>query len=191
MKNDMNRRSVIMAAVMLLLRILPAGGQTVALSTDLVEYLNFATLNIEASYPVSRHWSVNAGVKYNPFTFDLGKGKENARNRQQCYAVGARFWPWHVFSGWWMAGKVQYQEYNHGGIISARTSEGDRFGAGLSGGYSYMLGKNLNVEFGLGIWGGLDRYAVYSCPVCGLTESAGQKFFVLPSEILIALSYVF
>lgn len=165
--------------------------QNVSISTDLVSYLNFATMNVEASYPISRCWSVNAGVRYNPFTFDLGEGKEDARNKQKTFAAGVRFWPWHVFSGWWLAGKLQYQEYNHGGIVSRKTTEGDRYGFGVSGGYAYMLGKHLNLEFGLGVWGGFDKYAVYSCPVCGLTESSGQKFFFLPSEVLVALSYVF
>lgn len=74
--------------------------QKAALATDLVSYVNFVTLNAEVSYPVARHWSVNAGFRYNPFTFNLGEGKEDVRNKQQSYSAGVRFWPWNVFSGW-------------------------------------------------------------------------------------------
>lgn len=179
------------SAMLFLTPLNDADAQKASLSTDLVGYLDFVTMNLEASYPIARKWSINAGVRYNPFTFNLGNGREDARNKQKSYAAGVRFWPWHVFSGWWLAGKLQYQEYNRGGILSQKTTEGDRFGAGLSGGYAYMIGKHFNVEFGLGFWGGFDKFTTYSCPVCGLTEAAGQRFFVLPSEVLVALSYVF
>ena len=92
---------------------------------------------------------------------------------------------------WWLAGKVQYQEYNSGGLVSRKTYEGDRYGAGFSGGYSYMVGKHFNIDFGLGFWSGMDVYKKYSCPVCGVTEDTGSKFFFLPSDVIIALSYVF
>ena len=86
---------------------------------------------------------------------------------------------------------MQYQEYNRGGIRSERTEEGDRFGAGLSGGYSYMLLPNLNLDVGIGFWGGWGRYTAYSCPVCGLTLEQGSKMFFLPNDIIFAFSYVF
>lgn len=168
-----------------------ARAQKASLSTDLIGYVNFVTMNVEASYPVARHWSVQAGLRYNPFTFNLGDGHENARNKQQSYAVGVRYWPWNVYSGWWMSGKMQYQEYNTGGIFSRKTREGDRYGIGVSGGYSHMVGKHFNIDFGVGLWGGWDKFSVYSCPVCGLTEDSGSKMFILPSDIIVALSYVF
>ena len=96
-----------------------------------------------------------------------------------------------MFSGWWLGGKVQYQEYNRGGIRSAGTEEGDRYGAGLSAGFSYMLHPHLNVSVGAGLWAGYQRYVAYSCPVCGMTEEAGEKTFLLPNDLLLSLSYVF
>ena len=107
------------------------------------------------------------------------------------FAAGARFWPWHVYSGWWLGAKAQYQEYNRGGIRSALTEEGDRVGAGLSAGYSYMLLPHLNLDFGLGVWGGYAWYTSYACPVCGLTTDRGGKGFILPSDLLLSLTYVF
>ena len=168
----MRRILFFVAAAMAFLCGLPdMNAQKASLSTDLLGYANF--------------------VKYNPFTFDLGEGKEDARNRQQTYLAGVRWWPWNVYSGWWLGGKMQYQEYNTGGIFSRKTREGDRYGAGVAGGYSYMLGRHLNLDFGIGLWGGMDRYSVYECPVCGVTSSSGAKFFILPSDIMVALSYVF
>ena len=102
-----------------------------------------------------------------------------------------RYWPWHIYSGWWLAGRARYQEYNRGGIRSPETREGERYGAGMAGGYTYMLTPWLNLEVGLGVWGGLDRYVLYECPVCGLTLEKGRKMFLLPDELLVALSLVF
>ena len=66
-----------------------AKAQNIALSTNVAGYAFLGTMNMEASYGVAQHWSLNAGVKYNPFTF----GQEETRilARQQTYALGARF----------------------------------------------------------------------------------------------------
>ena len=100
-------------------------------------------------------------------------------------------WPWHTMSGWWFAGKLRYQEYCYGGIFSEEAEEGDRVGAGLYAGYTYMLTRHLNLEFGAGFWSGMALYRRYSCPVCGLTVGAGRKYFLLPDDIMISLAYVF
>ena len=162
-----------------------------AVSTNLAGYASLGTLNAELAYSFARRWTVNAGVKYNPWTFRASGSGRQFQNRQQSYCAGARFWPWHVYSGWWIAGKLQYQEYNTGGIISRRTEEGDRVGAGLTAGYTYMLHPNLNIEFGIGLWAGVKWYVEYACPACGLTLSSGRKGFILPNHLLISISYVF
>ncbi len=163
--------------------------QNFALSTNLVEYANFGTLNIEASYAVAQHWSLNASAKYNPFIYNTG---ESAMvQKQRSLSTGARFWPWHIFSGWWLSGMVKYQEYNSGGIVSPLTTEGDRFGAGIGGGYTYMLSPHLNFEFGATLWSGYDSYTVYQCPVCGRVTDKGGKIFLLPSDIMLGISYIF
>ena len=166
-----------------------AGAQKVAVSTNVIGYLNLGTMNIEASYALAQHWSVNAGAKYNPFVF----GDEDAvvQSKQRLYALGTRYWPWHIYSGWWLAGKVQYQEFNQGSSTAAYTSEGDRFGSGLTGGYSYMLNPHLNVEFGIGVWAGYEDYVRYACPRCGRILEQGSRFFVLPNDVLLTFAYIF
>ena len=83
------------------------------------------------------------------------------------------------------------QEYNYGGITSRATREGDRVGAGVYAGYTYMLGPHFNLEFGLGAWAGVDWYDIYSCQVCGLTVDSGNGLFVLPDDIMVSVVYVF
>ena len=167
----------------------PAHAQKLAVSTNALDYADFGTLNAEVSYSLSRHWGLTAGVRYNPFMYTSDGHELSAR--QRAFSAGTRYWPWHVFSGWWFSGKVQYQEYNRGGITSLQTREGDRYGVGAGAGYTYMLTPHLNIEFGLGGWLGLDVFTEYDCPVCGITQASGHRFFILPNDLLIALSYVF
>lgn len=161
-----------------------------SISTNLLGYAEFGTLNLDASYAVSRRWNITAGVRYNPFTFRQGTS-EQFQYRQRSFSVGARLWPWHTWSGWWFAAKLRYQEYNYGGIISEQSEEGDRWGGGLYTGYTYMLAPWLNIEFGAGFWTGAGKFVKYSCPSCGVTEKMGNKFFFLPDDFVISLVYVF
>ena len=58
---------IVLAALPALWNVL--GAQNVALSTNLAGYAFLGTMNVEASYALAQHWSVNAGMRYNPFTF--------------------------------------------------------------------------------------------------------------------------
>ena len=186
--SDMKRIGV--AVIILLVSSTVVFSQEFSLSTNLVGYANLGTMNAEFSYAATRHISVNASVKYNPFTFHKGTSRQ-FQSRQQSYAAGIRWWPWHSLSGWWVAAKLQYQEYNAGGILSCRTEEGDRAGVGLTVGYTYMLHPHVNMEFGLGGWAGCKWYTVYSCPKCGIKEENGRKAFILPNDLIVSIAYVF
>lgn len=187
MKTGMKYIGVLL--VLLLASRFDAAAQKWSLSTNAVDYLCLATLNIEASYAPAQHWSITATAKYNPFTWHNRNGQFQAK--QQCYSVGTRYWPWHCYSGWWVALKVQYQEYGMGGIVSRRTEEGDRVGAGIAAGYTYMLHPHWNLDFGVGMWAGRKWYSAYSCPRCGMLLEKGSKGFVLPNDLTIAVCYVF
>lgn len=179
----------LMVLVLAMALCLPAAAQEASVATNLADYLNFGTLNMEASYGFARHWSADAVVKYNPFTFGSDQGE--MQNRQRSVSAGVRYWPWHIFSGWWIAGNLRCQEYNIGGITSDRTAEGDRIGSGIQGGYSYMITQHLNLNIGAGAWAGKDIYTVYACPRCGRIVEQGSKFFFLPSDIILSLAYIF
>ena len=184
-------RSLLLSIVLLCFAAFHSAAQQMSVSTNLIDYACLGTLNAEASFSVSQHWSVTAGVKYNPFTYRKDDPQRQFQYRQQSYAIGARFWPWHSFSGWWLAAKAKYQEYNYGGIISPEAEEGDRAGVGLYAGYTHMISRHFNIEFGLGAWSGMGWYRRYSCPSCGLTVDDGRKWFLLPDDVMISFAYVF
>ena len=185
-----------------------AMAQTWAVAVNTADMAELGTIGVEGSAAVSQHWSIHAGVKFNPWTFakkDTFNGlfsepnPDQKQNRKQTYAVGARWWPWNVYSGWWVGGKAQYQEYNRGGMrwpIDGRTDptfaeEGDAFGAALAGGYSLMLKEHWNLDFGFGLWGGWTKYTTYACPSCGQVVDEGQKWFILPNELILSFVYIF
>ena len=158
-----------------------AAGQELSLSTNMVDYVRTGGVNFEAAYGFSRHWSLGAGMKYD------GRGDE----KQQLYSVGGRFWPWHIYSGWWLGAKLQYQEFSSAERVTRITSEGDRLGASVGAGYSRMIGRHVNIDLGLGFWYGAGTYVRYSCPSCGSILASGEQAFLLPNDLLLAVSYIF
>ena len=198
MRSDINRGPIrsgmtrwigLAAGLLCLAGCVPAFAQRYAVSTNLVQYANYGTLNGEGSMAVARHGTLGLAVRYNPFSYTKKDGP--VQNKQRALALSYRWWPWHVYSGWWLGPRAQFQEYNAGGMRSAETREGRRVGVAVQGGYSYMIGPHLDLEFGLGVWAGRDRYTTYECPVCGLTTGEGKKAFLLPDDVVIALTYIF
>lgn len=170
-----------------------ASAQKVAVGTNLISYANFLTTNVEASYAIAKNWNVYVQGKYNPWTFKENQPpKEHMQNRQLTFAVGARYYPWHVYTGWWASAGAQYTKYNTGGIIRTRTWEGEVYGVTLGAGYSWLLTRSLNLDFGFGLMVGPNRFRTYSCPACGRIEEMDKKeIYVGPNELIVKLSYLF
>ena len=185
----MNRRIILI--VLLSIAPLLCSAQKWSVATNAADWLAFGTVNANASVAAARHLTVNAEARYNPWTFNANDPSTQLQYRHQTYALGVRWWPWYVYSGWWMGFQGQYQEYNRGGIVSRETEEGDAFGLVVSGGYTMMLHEHLNLEFGAALWGGYTLYTAYSCPKCGRVTDSGSKWFILPSSIIASLVWVF
>ena len=193
-------KKLVLVVILLTLGAVAATAQTWAVAVNTADAVELGTLGIEGSAAVGHHWSIHAGAKVNPWTFgrrDTNNGMfsepnpDQKQNRKQVYAVGARWWPWNVYSGWWAGAKGQYQEFNRGGVLTETSQEGDAFGAGFAGGYSLMLKEHWNLDFGLGFWTGWMKYTTYACPSCGKVVDEGQKWFILPNEAILSLVYIF
>ena len=118
-------RTKILITLILSLMPLICSAQKWSMSTNLVDYVMLGTINAEGAVACSRHITADASVRINPWTFHKGDPSKQMQNRHQTYAAGIRYWPWHIYSGWWISAMAQYQEYNHGGIISPKTEEGE------------------------------------------------------------------
>lgn len=164
--------------------------QRFSVGINAVDCLSLGTLNLEASAAVARTVSIHAGTELNPWTYNASDSEKQLQLRQNSYWAGARWWPWHIYSGWWFGADARYTVYNTGGIVGRETEEGDAWGGGLYGGYAVMLSGRWNLDLGTGIWGGRKDYTVYACPRCGVKTEDGVKLFFLP-DVRIALQYIF
>lgn len=163
-----------------------------ALSTDVVDWANFGTINMEAGFSVHQHFSVQAGAKYNPWTFKTHKLGLPLYNKQTTAYAGFRYWPWYVFSGWWVGAQMQYKGYSETGIWRHALDTGKAFGGGLSFGYTLMLTENLNLEFGAGVWAGRRfDHTLYCCPECMKVRESGPGNFVALNDVSLSIMYVF
>ena len=161
-----------------------------SIGTNLLDYADFLTVNAEAGMSVDRHWSVGMKARYHPFHFCRSSG-DRIQNKTLTISAGARYWPFFTYSGFFYGAKIQWDRYNTGGILSPSTIEGDAWGAGLHFGYALMLGRHINIEFGLGLWTGWASYREYSSPVCGKRTGCGSGMFIAPDDIAINIIYIF
>lgn len=187
----MKTRIIILVSSLILFISQAADAQNISVGTNFMDWANFGTINIEVGMGVSQHVSIIAGGHYNPWEFKTSKGYR-LHNQQATAYAGIRYWPWHVFSGWWIGGKLQYSDFSRTGVWRPALQEGKSIGAGISFGYTFMISKNLNLEFGGGIWGGRHlKYTVYECPECMRVRESGARNFIYPDEVSVSLIYVF
>ena len=136
--------------------------------------------------------TVSVKGRYNPYSFsttlnDAGR----IQNRTGSVSAGFKYWPFFVYSGFYYGGRIQWSRYNSGGIISHSSEEGDAVGIGMNLGYSLLVTKHLNLEFGLGLWFGGTKYKKYNSTTCGKLTEWGLKPFIAPNDIQITLLYTF
>ena len=166
-------------------------------SLNFADILFCGTLNAGAQFSVARRVSLDANVRYNNWTYNDDTPADRFRYAQRTVAAGIRFWPWYVYSGWWIGTKAQYQEYSRGGLFNMKyKEEGDAFGLALSGGYAVQINPWLDIDFGLGFWGGVKNSTTWfledeSCPKCGRQIDKGTRLFLLPNEVFVSLLFVF
>lgn len=168
---------------------------TFDLSTNLFDWGNLGTLNVDLGIAFARHFSAQVGVKYNPWQFK-GQGPiSQVQNQQKSASLGVRYWPWYVFSGWWISAKAQYSDYAETGVWRQAYDAGKAVGAGLSAGYTLLINKNFNIEFGAGFWGGkLLEHTLADCPDPGCMANpreSGPKNFIAINDLNISLHWVF
>lgn len=169
-----------------------AEAQKVALSTNAFDWAMLGTANIEAQVSAAQHISVIAGARYNPWQFETPNPHLIVQNRHTAFYAGVRIWPWYVFSGWWMEVKGQYGSFSRSGIWRPALEVGTGAGAGLGFGYTFMASKRINIDVGIGAWGGrkMERQ-LYDCASCLNLREEGPKNFIDLDDIKISFMYLF
>ena len=173
--------------------------QVFSVSSNMVGYLDLGTMNLEFSYAPSRHWSLHAGFRYNPWTF--GSVDDTATyeayvegsalwNRKTSVALSTRWWPWHVYSGWWVRSGLQLMDYDRFSKWTSR-QVGKSLGVTFGGGWSRMISVNWNVEFGAAFWVGAKKERRYDGRIESGDPTPSPGVFILPDDVYISFVYVF
>lgn len=162
-----------------------------SISTNAMSWANLGTINVESGISVSKHFTVFAGAKYNPWKIRT-KSQYVLINQQATGYVGAKYWPWHVYSGWWIGAKAQFENFTQAGLFSEEMLTGNALGAGLSFGYSIMIAPKVNVDFGLGGWGGRAlNYSKYTNHYDNELITSGARNFLFLENVIVAFTYIF
>ncbi len=162
-----------------------------ALSTNLLSWLNLGTINLEMQYEVARHWTIEGKVKYNPWTLNKGVPGQFQEN-QRGFAMGARWWPWYSFAGWWIGADAQFKNYRTGGVPWFKTpEEGTALGASLGFGYSVLITKWFNLDFGVSGWAGHKFFTNYEDSRFLTPTAKSQKWFIAPNEVSVSAVFIF
>lgn len=176
--------------VLLALLSFSVSAQRLTLGTNVFNLADYGTLNVEAGYSLSQHYSVVGGLKYNPWDFS----KDGGDVYKNLFAVfaGVRYWPWYTNSGVWIQAKAQYADYSITGTWRHALDEGRAAGIGVAAGYTFMLSPHFNVELGLGGWAGrLFQHNLYECSDCMRLRESGPRGFVDLDNVAVSLIYIF
>ena len=162
-----------------------------ALATNILSWFALGTINLEAQYEVDRHWTIEGKVKYNPWTFN--KNVEGQfQMSQRGFAMGGRWWPWYAFAGWWIGADAQFKNYRVGGMPWHKTpEEASAVGASLGFGYSVLVTKWFNLDFGISGWGGYKNYTQYEDSRFLTPVKTGNKWFIAPNDITVSAVFIF
>lgn len=152
-----------------------------ALSANLLDAALLGTAGLSIQYGWTRHWSVEMTLRSNPFSYGGA-----LYDRRQSIALGARWWPWNVYAGWFVRGAAQVASVSRKGLPLLNDGASESYGAGLSAGYALMLGRSLNLEFGAGLWAGRER----PLTVNG-THPSPTSWFLAPDALSLSLVFVF
>ncbi len=156
-----------------------------SVGTNLLNWVYFGTSNLELNASLNNRYSVFAGAKYNFLKFHT-KGKVDVFNNHKTAYAGIKWWPWFVNTGWWAGLKGQYSDFSTSGVITSSMREGVAVGVGLSGGYSFMLGRHFNLDLGVGVWGGSYlKYTDYE------KDAKQQDTFFKIDNIAVSIIYIF
>lgn len=147
-----------------------ASAQTLAIKNNLV-YDATATANLALEVALAPKWTLDIAGNYNAWDYD-----ENRKWRHFLVQPEARYWLCEAFNGHFFGLHIHGGQFNVGNVRTPfglfgdcrnTRHEGWYYGAGLSYGYQWYLGKRWNIELNAGVGYVGSDYGVYNCPRCG------------------------
>lgn len=183
-------KTILAAATLLTGTCTPAmardGGGGWCVSTNVPTWLLLGTANAELQLATGSHWSVQAGIKYNPFTYAAGTPGQ-VHIRQLTPSAGVRYWVDSVWHGWWTGTGIVVSEYSLALPCFEQYLDGNLAGAELLSGYDFALSDRLSLSLGAGVAAAFHRTSFYRGPVCGRLKDRRKGIAIFPSDIIVAM----
>ena len=200
---DINGRVRLLCVSLLLLARVSCGAQDFAVGVNAADLLNFGTLNVSAGYALSRHWSVEAEVRLNPWQFGRVDGsapfrqivedvRSSVLSRRESFTANFRWWPWYFQSEGWLSIGATVCSYDRGGwFFGPQRHKGLSFGGVLGVGWMFMLSKNLGLDVGVRGWAGMRNGRVYK-DLYFMNEFEQERGFAAGlDEVVLSFVYCF
>ena len=172
-------------------------GQKMALKTNLLDDA-ILNVNIGAEIGLAPKWTLDVPVSINAWNLS------HQRKWKHWYVQpGVRRWFCDRFAGHFVGVHAHGGQYNIGGFDGKINMLGTDFrklkdsryqgwfaGAGISYGYSWILGKHWNIEAEIGFGWSYTRYDRFECLGCGRKVESGKSHnYVGPTKAAINVVY--
>lgn len=145
--------------------------QDIAAKTNLL-YWSTTTPNLGLEFGVGKRATLNLTGAYNPWTLNKDTNK---KIRHWLVMPEFRYWLCERFNGHFFGLHSGYAFYNISGVrvlFQDKSTKQHRYqgwatGAGITYGYSWLLGKRWNLEATVGLGYIYSKYDKYECATCG------------------------
>lgn len=170
-----------------------AQAQGVALKTNFL-YWGTATPNAGIEVGLAPKWTFSLSGGFNPFTFaDNKKFKHWSAVPEfrlwTCEAFNGHFFGLHGVVGQYNVGNwnIPFWHFKH---LKDYRYEGWAYGAGLTYGYQFVLGKNWNLEASLSLGYAYLDYRKFNCVKCGKMVDEGGFHYLGPTKATLSIVYM-
>ena len=171
----------------------------IALRTNLLYGAGALTPNLGVEIGLARRFTLELAGGYNDWKKD--DGNEYKRLSHWIGHIEGRYWFCERFNGHYIGIHGYYSQYKIAGHkipflfddddAKERMYDGSIYGAGISYGYQFMLGKRWNLELTAGAGFGMMEYDKYECERCGeLLEGGIKKTVFTPTKLGVSLIFI-
>lgn len=157
-----------------------------AVSTNIPTWALLGTINADIHYRTASHWSLEAGARYNPFTYMRGSERQT-QLRQLTPYIGIRYWADTAFEGWYFASGLICSEYSVSYPPKEWFFDGDLAGIGFKLGYNRPVNGRLALSLGAGMAAAYHNTTYYCGPVCGRIYDKREGIALFPFEATLSI----
>lgn len=153
------------------------------------------TINLGTEIGLGKKSSLDLSVNYNPWEYG-----ENKMAKMLVLQPEYRFWFCDRFNGHFIGIHAHGGIYQFAGLkmpfglwenLQNHRFKGHFYGAGISYGYQWLLGKHWNLEGNIGVGYARVKFEQFECKTCGTKTAEGNKNYYGPTKAAISLIYLF